>query len=173
MLKSIFDVSVEGCFTRILPNQYVFKGAEVLSDYGMADDCLQHEGDLFGEGYSTESASSSSVSEDDDAPSTTTNREGSSEKNDSSKDRFIQRLLRQCRTDPELQRYLTSKKVGSCTANGSEEDDCVLVSSKEQSPVESPEVKRRKFDAKKMPEEENTGDAKEDTIATEIVVQHL
>nr|VZI46677.1 unnamed protein product [Spirometra erinaceieuropaei] len=157
----------ENTFTRIPPNQYVFKGAELPFDYEMAEDCLQHEGDLFGDPSSSSSPDSSSASL---SPSTfselatgsETSRNVAAEELNHRGDRVVARLLRKCRADPELQRCLQAK-AGSCGAsNGSlsanherpetgvnavpqdaganekgEDEDCVILSEPSLSPPTS------------------------------------
>nr|VZI36051.1 unnamed protein product [Spirometra erinaceieuropaei] len=158
---------LENTFTRIPPNQYVFKGAELPFDYEMAEDCLQHEGDLFGDPSSSSSPDSSSASL---SPSTfselatgsETSRNVAAEEVNHRGDRVVARLLRKCRADPELQRCLQAKAESRGASNGSlsanherpetgvnavpqdagadekgEEEDCVILSDPSLSPPTS------------------------------------
>ncbi|VDL98664.1 unnamed protein product [Schistocephalus solidus] len=113
----------EGTFTRIPPNQYIFKGAELLFDYEMAEDCLQHEGDLFGDPSSSSSTASSAPLSpasafSEFATASEASRNIATEEVNHRGDRVVARLLRKCRADPELQRCLQARAESSSAAKG-------------------------------------------------------
>ncbi|BHF69721.1 NAD-dependent protein deacetylase sirtuin-1 [Sparganum proliferum] len=170
----------ENTFTRIPPNQYIFKGAELPFDYEMAEDCLQHEGDLFGDPSSSSSPDSSSASLSPSAFSelaagSETSRNVAAEEVNHRGDRVVARLLRKCRADPELQRCLQAKAESCGASNGSlsanherpetvvnavpqdagkdekgEDEDCVILSD----PSLSPPTSQQKTNDKGLPTED-------------------
>ncbi|VDD78867.1 unnamed protein product [Mesocestoides corti] len=115
MVFNLADYLPERGYTKVPPNQYVFKGAELPFEYEMAEDLLRSQGaiSLLEESTSLASSPSTSSTTSCDQPSTG--------------DVFMRHLLRRCAMDQELQRHREARRNGE--VGDLEVIDCDLSSS--------------------------------------------
>ncbi len=89
----------------------------MMFDYEAAEDALQHQGSIFtDDGFESGSSPGSSPATSSSSPGSPEQEQSKSDKDEPVPDRFMRRILRRCRKDRELQRYLESKQQGNCSA---------------------------------------------------------